>query len=133
MYKEVYFPKYLIFYLDFLVVSISYGYFVGINFRVNYSKADCLKKCLDNAIYKECGCSWLKTTGNGDAPLCGYLPDNYPPDGCIWTDNQTVLENQIKTCLEPLMELNKTTECQLMSFFKFIGKYVIDFIIIIHY
>ena len=37
-------------------------------------------------------------------------------------DNQTVLEKQMKTCLDPLIKSNKSTDCQFASFFRFIGK-----------
>ena len=50
------------------------------------------------------GCAWTYYTINSPSRVktCGQLPDVYPPDGCMWTDNVTILKNQMDRCLEPL-------------------------------
>ena len=58
---------------------------------------------------KSIGCAWTYYTINNPSRVktCGQLPDVYPPDGGIWTNNVTILINQMDTCLEPLRKALK--------------------------
>ena len=75
-------------------------------FSSAYRKHVCLKRCAQERVIESLECAWtyLTTDYPQDVKTCGQLPYIYPPDGCIWTDDVTILRNQMDRCLEPLQK-----------------------------
>ena len=87
-------------------------------FREKFDPHLCLAECVNELTLKKCGCIHSTNGKNRtDVKMCGQLPDSYPPYGCVWTENQTVLENQMDVCLEPLRLSNKSLSCHKRVFF----------------
>ena len=97
------------------------------HFSTAYRKHACLKRCAQERVIESLGCAWtyLTTDYPQDVKTCGHLPDVYLPDECIWTNNVTILRNQMDTCLEPLQKaLDNFIEAHILMFnFKEEGNY----------
>ena len=88
-------------------------------FSTAYRKHACLKHCAQEIVIETYGCGWTYLTADypQDVKTCGQFPDVYPPNGCIWTDNMTILEKQMDTCLEPLQKsLDSFIKSQILSY-----------------